>query len=642
MAILAIIVSLLMVVGVYFYFHLDTSASSSSTSFTSISQSDKKKASNGASPLHSREEGKSKKSFLVLYGSQTGTAELFSKTIAREGAKLGAPVSLRDVENYDPSSLEYERMVILVCSTYGEGEPTDTMKNFHDWIMDDCRERGEELRDVKYTVFGLGDKQYKYFCEEGIAMDRRLEELGAKRIYGMCCGDSGSGNLEEQFDEWCTNLWPTIGREFDITLKANTEEPVEPECRIKYWDEPPAPLPFPKTASVLEPTQRLPVWVEMLQNEELLQNGGERHTRGITFRISGTIISYQAGDHFGILSCNTDEMVDKYIQALGIEEEAERVFSLQDNKLLKNVFPARVTVRTALKWYIDLAGPPKKSALRAFAHCCSDPAEKEELLRILRVNAEAQKEYVKLCKELWTVYGFLQKFRSAKIPLTLFLELMPRIIPRYYSISSDILLTPTTVSLTVAAVDGGLCTTMLMAAKPGDKFPVFVRKSNFHLPLRAKDRPIVMIGPGTGCAPFIGFLQRRRAWQQKNFVLGPALFFFGCRRENEDHIYKELCQAFVGDGILSAVDVAYSRERSEKVYVQHRIKERRDEIWDLLQKNANIYICGDAKHMAKDVENELIQIAMTKGNMTEEEAQAYFQNLEKEEHYLKDVWSSSA
>lgn len=641
MAFFAILVSLIMVVAAYYYVKLKPSSDLST--FAAAARGDSKPPSSGVSTrFTSPTEGKSKKPVLVLFGSQTGTAEIFAKTLCREGVKLGVPITIADTEDYDPSGLEYERMVILVCSTYGEGEPTDSMKNFHDWIMDDCRERGEELREVKYTVFGLGDRQYKYFCEEGIVMDRRLEELGAKRVYGMCCGDCGSGSLEEQFDEWRTNLWTTIGRELDIVLKAHAEEPVEPECKIKYWNEPAAPLPFPKTASVLEPTHRMPVWVELVQNDELLsQNPEGRKTRFISFSIAGTIISYQSGDHLGIVPCNTDEMVDLYLQALGAKEEENKVFSLQDKKLLKNVFPARVTIRTALKWYLDLAGPPKKSTLRAFAHCCTDPEQKEELLRLLRVNPESQKEYSTVCSKLRTVHGFLKKFDSAKVPLTLFLELMPRINPRYYSICSDLLLTPDTISATVAYTEGGLCTTMLMEAKPGEKFPIFVRKSNFHLPLRAKDRPIIMIGPGTGCAPFIGFLQRRRAWHQKNFALGPAIFFFGCRMESEDHIYKEFCEKAVADGILSAVDVAYSREGPYKVYVQNRIHERREEVWSMLQQGANLYICGDAKHMAKDVEKVLLEIAMELGKMTEEEGKAYYEKLEKEERYLKDVWSSS-
>lgn len=581
---------------------------------------------------------------LALFGSQTGTAEMFAKTLAREGAKLGVNIKLADTDEYDAYNLEEEKLVILVCATYGEGEPTDTMKTFHDYVMDDSRSPGEELKGLKYAVFGLGDRQYKYFCEEAIVMDRRFDELGAERIFGMHCGDCGSGQLEEEFDEWRRDLWPAVGRALNIKLKENTEEPVEPECRLRYWDEPEAPLPFPRTASVLEPTQRLPVWVPLTQNEELLHASvTDRSTRAIAFSLEGTIISYQAGDHLGILPRNTDALVNDYLKILGVsEEDAARTFSLQDIKTMKNVFPARVSARTALKWYIDLAGPPKKSTLRAFAHCCTDEAQKAEMLRLLRVDADAQKDFQKLCTKLRTTYGFLRKFDSARVPLAFFLELMPRIAPRYFSISSDQLDTAKSVGATVSIVEGGLCTTMLSELKVGDQVPVFVRKSNFHLPLRAKERPVVMVGPGTGVAPYIGFIKRRQAWKSKGAALGEAILFFGCRRPEEDDIYSELFAEALEGGLLSDVDIAYSRAQEEKVYVQHRIHSKAADVWRILSKEGgNCYICGDARRMAKDVEATLRAIAVSEGGLSEDEAKAFLSKMEDEERFLKDVWTST-
>ncbi|KAK7196371.1 p450 reductase [Novymonas esmeraldas] len=647
MSLFYIVATVLIALAGYFYLQLNRQASGSYAAAPRSASPSSTKASRMASPTTASPaagagEAADNKEVLVLFGSQTGTAEMFAKTLTREGAKLGVPVRVCDVESYETYNMEYERLVILICATYGEGEPTDTMKDFHDWIMDESRSPGEELANVKYAVFGLGDRQYKYFCEEGIVMDRRLDELGAQRVFGLGCGDSGSGQLEEQFDEWCKDLWPAVGRALKISIKETTEEAVEPECRIKYWEEAEAPLAFPKTASVLEPTQRMPVWVPVIRNEELLRKAEGYSTRAIDFNIADTIISYQAGDHLGILPCNTDELVTQYLRTLGIsDEDATRVFSLQDKKTLKNVFPARVSARTALKWYIDLAGPPKKSTLRAFAHCCTDPAQKEELLRILRVSQDAQKEYSKLCGKLRTMHGFLRKFDSAKVPLPFFLELMPRITPRYYSISSDMLATPTSVGTTVGVVEGGLCTDMLAKLQVGDKVPVFVRKSNFHLPMRQKERPVVMIGPGTGVAPFIGFIARRGAWRQKGAELGKAILFFGCRRHAEDHIFEDFCTQALHDGALSVLDVAYSRDQAHKVYVQHRLKERAAEVWAMLAAGANVYVCGDAKRMAKDVEAELKRIAEVEGKLSPDAADAFIKTMEEEERYLKDVWTSA-
>lgn len=582
----------------------------------------------------------------ILFGSQTGTAEMFAKTIFREGHNLGIPVRLCDVEDYDVNDLEQERLVILVCATYGEGEPTDTMKSFHEWIMDDARAVDEELTTVKYTIFGLGDRQYKYFCEEAVVMDRRFSELGAQRIYGVCLGNSGGGQLEEEFDEWRRDLWPALSRSLQLTLRASTNEPIEPECRMKMWDaESAAPgmLPYPKTASVLEPTQRLPVWVSVTRNADLLKRCPDRCIRSIDLDISDTIVSYQAGDHLGILPHNPDALVQAYLDILCVSEAgAAEVFSLQDKKTLKNVFPARVSVRTALKWYMDLAGPPKKSTLRAFAHLCSDGKQKEEFLQLLSVGPEAQRAFTAVCAELRTVLGFLRRFDSCVVPLGLFLELMPRMTPRYFSISSDLLQTPSQVSITVAVVPGGLCTHMLQEVLVGERIPVFVRKSKFHLPLRDKTRPIIMIGPGTGVAPFIGFLQRRRAWQKKQVALGRAIMFFGCRHHDRDYIYEDTFVDALQNGVLSSLFVAHSRDGPEKVYVQHLIRQQRKLVWDLMtHENANMYICGDAKHMACDVEKELVQMAQELGNMSVDGAKQYLVTLEKNERLLKDVWSSS-
>nr|CCD15772.1 unnamed protein product [Trypanosoma congolense IL3000] len=225
-------------------------------------------------------------------------------------------------------------------------------------------------------------------------------------------------------------------------------------------------------------------------------------------------------------------------------------------------------------------------------------------------------------------------------PLELFLEMMPQIVPRYFSISSDSLSHPKSVMITVAVVDDGLCTNMLQRAGVGEGIPVFVRKSNFHLPLRAKERPIVMIGPGTGVAPFIGFLHRRSAWLKKGSKIGEAMLFFGCRRRGEDHIYADFTAECLANGTLSVLDVAYSREQPEKVYVQHRLAARGGKVWEVIREGGGIYVCGDARNMARDVEAQLLQILQEHGSMDQAEAATFLEKLAAEERYLKDVWTA--
>jgi NADPH-ferrihemoprotein reductase len=394
-------------------------------------------------------------------------------------------------------------------------------------------------------------------------------------------------------------------------------------------------------ATALEPTQKHPVWCAVVENRELLpSNPDGRSTRHIVFDINDTLVTYQAGDHLGVLPCNSDQVIDDYLKILRVSDEMrETVFSLQD-KSLKNVFSARVTVRDALKWYIDLSGVPKKSTLRAFAHYCTNPAEKDDLLATLRATTEAQEKYHKLLSKLRTVFGFLRKYSSCEVPIAIFLELMPRMCPRYFSIASDQLVQTKQIFVTVALVAGGVCTTMLKDASVGSRFPIFVRKSNFHLPLRAKNRPLIMVGPGTGVAPLLGFLHRRAAWKAKNNELGEAILFFGCRKEQEDYIYRDFLKSSVADGVISDLDVAFSRDQKEKVYVQHRIQKRAADVWRIISSGGNVYLCGDAKHMAKDVEAELLETIREHGKMGAADAAAYLDAMAKGERYLKDVWSA--
>jgi NADPH-ferrihemoprotein reductase len=246
------------------------------------------------------------------------------------------------------------------------------------------------------------------------------------------------------------------------------------------------------------------------------------------------------------------------------------------------------------------------------------------------------------------VLGFLTAFPSIDIPIGQFIEVMPKNNPRFYSIASDQLVQKDHILLTVALVDGGHCSDQFRRLKVGEQLPIFVRKSTFHLPIRAKNRPLILIGPGTGIAPLIGFCYRRQAWVAKKQEIGECYLFFGCRRRNEDYLHQtelESWSAPASDGsapIISNLLVAFSREQAQKVYVQHLIQENAAKLADLICKQgASIYICGDANHMAKDVEQVLIDDILVRcGGMTKEMAQRKLEEMEKSDKYLKDVWTS--
>ena len=231
-------------------------------------------------------------------------------------------------------------------------------------------------------------------------------------------------------------------------------------------------------------------------------------------------------------------------------------------------------------------------------------------------------------------------FPSTKVPLDLFYEMMPRTQPRWYSIASDSLFHGKHVHMCLAVSDGGLCSAFMKDKTVGAKVPCFLRKSTFHLPSRDKKRPMVMIGPGTGVAPMVGFLYRKLKWQETGHELGSCRFYFGCRKQSEDYIYEDLMERCKEKGVISALRVAFSRDQAEKVYVQNLVAQDAKEIWEVVEAGGNIYICGDAKNMAKQVEDELVKILVNEGGMSKQAAEDKLNKMEKSQKYLKDVWTS--
>ena len=231
-------------------------------------------------------------------------------------------------------------------------------------------------------------------------------------------------------------------------------------------------------------------------------------------------------------------------------------------------------------------------------------------------------------------------FPSTKVPLDLFYEMMPRVAPRWYSIASDSLFHGKSVHLCLAVSDGGLCSAYMKDKNIGETVPCFIRKSTFHLPTRDKKRPMIMIGPGTGVAPMIGFLHRKLKWAEQGNELGDCHFYFGCRKASEDYIYQELMERCKEKGVITNLRVAFSRDQAEKVYVQNLIAQDAKSVWEVIAANGNIYICGDAKNMARAVEEALINVMVSEGGLTPDAAEEKLNKMEKNQRYLKDVWTS--
>ncbi|XP_006640872.1 NADPH--cytochrome P450 reductase isoform X1 [Lepisosteus oculatus] len=603
---------------------------------------------------------KTGKNIVVFYGSQTGTAEEFANRLSKDAHRYGMRGMAADPEEYDMAELsrlsEIDNSFAIFCmATYGEGDPTDNAQDFYDWLQ----ETDTDLSGVSYTVFGLGNKTYEHYNAMGKYVDKRLEELGAQRIFDLGMGDD-DGNLEEDFVSWREQFWPAVCEHFGVEATGEESSIRQYELvvhtdvnmnkvytgemgRLKSFEtqKPPFDAKNPFLASVTV--------------NRKLNRGGSRHLMHLELDITGSKIRYESGDHVAVYPVNNAAIVNKIGEILGVDlDTVISLNNLDEESNKKHPFPCPTSYRTALTHYLDISNPPRTNVLYELAQYATDPKDQETLRKMASSSPEGKALYHQWVPDARrNIVAILEDMPSLRPPLDHLCELMPRLQARYYSIASSSKVHSNSVHICAVVVEyetktgrinKGVATNWLknkVVTDNGHKstVPMYVRKSQFRLPFKASN-PVIMIGPGTGIAPFIGFIQERGWLKEQGKEVGETVLYYGCRHKNEDFLYQEELEAFEKAGVITQLNVAFSRDQDQKVYVQHLLKANKEHLWKLIHhENAHIYICGDARNMARDVQNTFYEIVTELGSMTHTQAVDYIKKLMTKGRYSQDVWS---
>lgn len=530
----------------------------------------------------------------ILFGTQTGNAEGCAKKLAKsmKGGRFAPEVI--DLADYDPSRLAEEQNVLVITSTYGDGEPPDGAADFHEWLMSDAAPR---LEGVKYAVLGLGDTEYPEFCRCAIDVDERFAALGAERIHERVDCDV---DYDEPFAAWRQGVAAVLGP------AAVAAEPMEePEEDTGYSKKRPFPSPI-------------------LANYDLNSEGSLRETHHIELSLDGSGLTYEVGDALGVLARNDEKVVDEILAALPFNTNEDVPLPTGGEASLRDALVASYDIRSLTpkmveKWQERSGSPYLRSLVES--------KDKEPLKQFCW-----GRELIDL------VVNHPGDFADAEE----FVSVLKKLQPRLYSIASSPNAHPGQVHLTIAIVRyhshhrdrGGVCSTFFSDRSDGVAPGVFVHTNRAFRMTSEGDRPLIMVGPGTGIAPFRAFLEEREVSGAK----GGNWLFFGNPYEATDFIYEDELKGFAERGVLTRLDTAFSRDQAHKIYVQDRMIEAGAELWKWLEDGAAFYVCGDASRMAKDVDKALLSIACEHGGLSEEEAAEYFKGLRKEKRYCRDVY----
>lgn len=538
------------------------------------------------------------KDVTILYGSQTGNAQGLAENTGKTLEAKGFNVTVSSMNDFKPNNLKKLENLLIVVSTHGEGEPPDNALSFHEFLHG---RRAPKLENFRFSVLSLGDSSYEFFCQTGKEFDVRLAELGGERLYPRVDCDL---DFEEPANKWLKGVIDGLSE-----AKGHSASAAVPA------EAPAGTSPYSRTN---------PFKAEVLENLNLNGRGSNKETRHLELSLEGSGLTYEPGDSLGIYPENDPELVDlllnefKWDASENVTVNKEGETRPLREALISN-FEITVLTKPLLKQAAELTGNDK--------------------LKALVENREELKAYT----QGRDVIDLVRDFGPWNVSAQEFVAILRKMPARLYSIASSLSANPDEVHLTIGAVRyeahgrerKGVCSVLCSERlQPGDTIPVYLQSNkNFKLP-QDQETPIIMVGPGTGVAPFRSFMQEREETGAK----GKSWMFFGDQHFVTDFLYQTEWQKWLKDGVLTKMDVAFSRDTEEKVYVQKRMLEHSKELFQWLEEGASFYVCGDKTNMARDVHNTLVEIIETEGKMSREQAEGYLAEMKKQKRYQRDVY----
>ncbi|WP_261816107.1 assimilatory sulfite reductase (NADPH) flavoprotein subunit [Vibrio gallicus] len=551
-----------------------------------------------ASSLPPQVESIAAQQLTIVYASQTGNAKGVAEVLQAKFEQQGISSKLFDAADYKLKSLKHETHLVIVASTNGEGEVPDNAIELYDYLTS---KKAPKLSNLQYAVLGLGDSSYEHFCQTGKDFDAALSKLGAKPFLERVDCDVDYQSVAE--------LWQT--QTFDF-IQQDLQQASNDVVQLAVVN---------KQQSLSEYSKQNPFTASIVTNQKVTGRDSTKDVRHIEIDLAESELSYQPGDALGVWYLNDESLVLEILQLLAIEPTAE-----------VEVDGVSISIKQALVEHYEIT-----SSNPVLITKYAELSQSKKLLKLVDDKAKLR-DYA---SKTQVIDVLLEK--KSKLSAEQLISLLRRLTPRLYSISSSQAEVDEEVHITVGVVEyqakngiraGGASGFLSRASDDDAQVKVFIEhNNNFKLPTD-DNANLIMIGPGTGIAPFRSFIQERdvREAKGKNWLL------FGDRNFTQDFLYQVEWQRYLKSGVLDKLDVAFSRDSQSKVYVQDKLKANAAQVWQWLQDGAYLYVCGDAERMAKDVHATLIEIARSQGGLGKVEAEEWLKELRKQKRYQRDVY----